>query len=457
MHRFMLLSIATLGLLYPPCISAQDREQAITVYTNGLGLVRDMRTLTLPRGQSTVTFTGVAAEIDPTSVRVHSLTAPKALSVLEQRHIYDLLTDQRILFEYLNKDIQLITGESDIPVTGRLLHADSEQLTLQLENGRVEIIRRDGIQRISLPVLPESLVTTPTLAWLMDNDHQAGMHRLEITYLTAGLSWHAEYTALMNEANTLMTLSGWATIENQSGAAYNQAAITLVAGDPHRVSSPQPVMARKNMMLMEMADAAPQFNEQALFESHTYALGRRATVQDKATVQLTLFEDTAGKISKQYVYDGMMSPQGVQARIRFENKESLGFGKPIPRGTIRLYHQDRQGKAQFVGEDQVKDLAKEETAFLTVGQAFDLTGERVQTNARALSNRSSEEQYQITLRNHTDTGVSIQVVEHLNRQNWSISESSHAYKKLDAGTIEFDSRVTAGGEAEISYTVVYRW
>lgn len=458
MHRFIpLLCIATIVLSCPQCVFAQDREQAITVYSNGLGLVRDMRTIELPRGRSTVTIPQVAAEIDPTSVRIQSLTAPEELSILEQRYTYDIVTGNLILAGYLNQDIQLIIGDSDIPVTGRLLHADRDQLTLQLEDGRVEIIRREVIQRISLPALPEDLVMTPTLTWLLDNNRKAGMHRLEITYLTGGLTWHAEYTALMNETNTEMTLSGWATIDNRSGATYDNASITLVAGDPNRVSSPQPMMARKSMMQLERANAAPQFNEQNLFEYHTYTLDRRATIVDKASVQLTLFKDTTGNISKQYVYDGMMAPQGVQTRIRFQNKENMGFGKPIPRGTIRLYQQDAQGKPQFVGEDRVKDLPRDETVYLTVGRAFDLAGERIQTNSRALSKRSREEQIRVVLRNHTDEDVSIRVVEHLNNQTWSISESSNPYERLNAHTIEFIVPVQTDGEVEVTYTVVYRW
>jgi hypothetical protein len=416
-----------------------------------------MRTIELPRGRSTVTIPQVAAEIDPTSVRIQSLTAPEELSILEQRYTYDIVTGNLILAGYLNQDIQLIIGDSDIPVTGRLLHADRDQLTLQLEDGRVEIIRREVIQRISLPALPEDLVMTPTLTWLLDNNRKAGMHRLEITYLTGGLTWHAEYTALMNETNTEMTLSGWATIDNRSGATYDNASITLVAGDPNRVSSPQPMMARKSMMQLERANAAPQFNEQNLFEYHSYTLDRRATIVDKASVQLTLFKDTTGNISKQYVYDGMMAPQGVQTRIRFQNKENMGFGKPIPRGTIRLYQQDAQGKPQFVGEDRVKDLPRDETVYLTVGRAFDLAGERIQTNSRALSKRSREEQIRVVLRNHTDEDVSIRVVEHLNNQTWSISESSNPYERLNAHTIEFNVPVQTDGEVEVTYTVVYRW
>lgn len=449
--------VAMTGLALPACLFAQDREQALTVYTNGLGLVRDMRTLELPRGRTTLSISGVAAHIDPTSVRIQSITAPDALSILEQRYAHDTATGDLMLSEFLNQNIQLTFEGTDIPVLGRLLHVDTNQLTLQYDDGRVDIIRRTAIQRISLPHLPENMATTPRLTWLLDNDRRAGMHRMDITYLTGGMTWHAEYAALMNEDNTGMTLSGWATIENRSGAAYENAEITLVAGDLNRVRSPQPVMAKRSAMRMEMADAAPQFNSQALFEYHAYTLERRATVEDDASVQLTLFEDTTGNISKQYVYDGMMNPQGVQTRIRFENNGKMGFGRPIPQGIIRLYQPNAQGKPQLVGEDRIKDLAENETVYLTVGRAFDLAGERIQTNARALSQRSSEEQFRIVLRNHTGKEVAVKVVEHLNRRTWDIPRASRTYEKLDAGTIEFNVPVPADGEAEVTYTVVYRW
>jgi hypothetical protein len=440
-------------------VAAQDRDLAVTVYSNGPGLIRDMRTMELAKGRSSLSLSRIASQIDPTSVRVRSLTAPDRVAVLEQRFHHDAITGEGILARYLNQEVELTVEGSDIPVKGRLLHVGGD-VTLMREEGRIDIIRRDTIRRFSVPALPDGLTPEPTLAWLVDNTGSAGMHRLETAYLTQGMAWHAEYAAVIGENDQSMLFSGWASIDNRSGMTYDNATVTLVAGDINRVMPPQPVMMRERAMLeakaMDMM-AAPQFAEQPLFEYHAYTLERRATLHDNGTVQLALLPDTRTQVTRQYVYDGGMRPEGVQTRVRLENKKEKGLGKAIPRGVVRLYQEDAQGGRQLIGEDQMKDLAPEETAYLTVGRAFDIVGERTQTDARGLSNRSREESYQIVLRNHKKERVSVRVVEHLSGPTWTISQSSQKYEKLNAQTIEFDVPVPPEGEATVTYSVVYRW
>ena len=437
---------------------AQDRDISVTVYSSGIGLIRDMRTLELPKGRSALSINRIAHQIDATSVRVRSLTTPDQVAVLEQRFQHDPINSQSLLQRYVNQQIELMVGDSDIPLQGRLLDASGDLVQL-LDDGRIRIIRRDTVRGIGLPGLPAGMVTEPTLFWLVDNAGNAGTQRLEMGYLTGAMNWHAEYAAVINETDHTLLFSGWASIDNQSGLSYENAAITLVAGDVNRAPQPRPMMMKAEGRMAMAADMgeASQFQEQQLFEYHAYSLDRRSTIGDNGTVQLSLLPETRAQATRQYVYDGAMNPDGVQTRLRLENKKAIGLGKAIPRGTVRMYQEDKQGKRQFIGEDRMKDLATDETAYLTVGRAFDIVGERTQTDARGLTNRSREESYSIVVRNHKKEAVSVKVMEHLQGPTWSISRSNQKYDKLNAQTIEFTAQVPPDGETTITYSVVYRW
>lgn len=451
-----MISLVT-GLRASPVV-AQDRDVTVTVYSSGLGLIRDMRTLDLPKGRSSVSVNRIANQIDPTSVRVRSLTAPDQVAVLEQRFQHDPINSESLLQRYLNQNIELLVGDSDIPMQGKLLDASGD-LTQLLDDGRIRIIRRDTVRLFGMPGLPAGMVSEPTLFWLVDNAGTAGTQRLELSYLTGAMNWHAEYAAVINETDHTLLFSGWASIDNQSGISYENAAITLVAGEVNRAPQPVPMMMKTERVMSMAADmgGAPQFQQQQLFEYHAYTLDRRSTIGDMGTVQLSLLQETRAQATRQYVYDGAMDAEGVQTRLRLENKKAMGLGRAIPRGTVRIYQEDKQGQRQFIGEDRMKDLAVDEITYVTVGRAFDIVGERTQTDAHGLTNRSREESYQMVIRNHKKEAVSVKVVEHLQGPTWSISRSNQKYDRLDAQTIEFTAQLPPDSEATLSYSVVYRW
>ena len=456
-HALIAMASLFTSLTALPAV-AQDRDITVTVYSSGIGLIRDMRTLELPKGRSALSVNRIAHQIDATSVRVRSLTTPDQVAVLEQRFQHDPINSQSLLQRFLNQKIELLVGDSDIPLQGRLLDASGDLVQL-LDDGRIRIIRRDTVRSFGLPSLPAGMVTEPTLFWLVDNAGSAGTQRLEMSYLTGAMNWHAEYAAVINETDNTLLFSGWASIDNQSGLSYENAAITLVAGDVNRAPQPVPMMMKAERVMSMSADmgGAPQFQEQQLFEYHAYTLDRRSTIGDKGTVQLSLLPETRAQATRQYVYDGAMDAEGVQARLRLENKKAMGLGRAIPRGTVRMYQEDKQGQRQFIGEDRIKDLAVDEIAYVTVGRAFDIVGERTQTDAHGLTKRSREESYQMVIRNHKQEAVSVKVVEHLQGPTWSISRSSQKYDKLDAQTIEFTAQVPPDGETTLTYSVVYRW
>jgi hypothetical protein len=130
----------------------------------------------------------------------------------------------------------------------------------------------------------------------------------------------------------------------------------------------------------------------------------------------------------------------------------------MPRGRVRVYQEDIDGAALLIGEDTIDHTPEGESVRLYVGDAFDIVGERIQTDFRRPTKKSLEEDFEITLRNHKDEAVEVRVVEHLFRwSEWRIYSANADHTKLDSSTIEFKVKVPADGEILLRYSVRYQW
>ena len=455
--------VGSLAVSAPPATAEQStladqREVAVTVYNDDLGLVREVRSVKLEAGARELSFADVAAAIDPTSVSLRSLTAPRGLSVLEQNYEYDLLTPHKLLDKYVGQVVEIHTPA-----------AVSKAELLSTNEGQVyrigDKIYLDPPGRVVLPRVPENLVARPTLNWTLAND-RAGDHRLDVSYLTRGLSWKANYVLVVDEKATKANLNGWVTLNNQSGATYQNAKLTLVAGDVNRVREQFDEVARAPYAMAKSAAGGGQFEERGLFEYHSYALNRKTTLKDRQTKQLSLMTAAEIPTKRQYLFNAPQAPIWVQNRERqtrkvdvlleFKNDQASRLGMPLPKGTVRVYQADKDAQLQFVGEDAIDHTPKDETIKIKLGQAFDLVGERVQTSYRTLGDRTAESSYRITLRNHKDEAVTITALERLGG-DWEITQRSQSFRKLDAQQVAFDVTVAPHKEATVTYTVRTRY
>ncbi len=437
---------------------ADQREVAVTVYNEDLGLVREVRSVKLEAGARELGFADVAAGIDPTSVSLRSLTAPRELSVLEQNYEYDLLTPHKLLDKYVGQVVEIHTPT-----------AVSKAELLSTNEGQVyrigDKIYLDPPGRVVLPKVPENLVARPTLVWGLQND-RAGEHKLDVSYLTRGMSWKANYVLVVDEKATKANLNGWVTLNNQSGATYQNAKLTLVAGDVNRVREQFQESARAPYAMAKAYDGANQFQEQGLFEYHSYALNRKTTLKDRQTKQLSLMAAADVPTRRQYVFDAARTPIWLQNRetqtqkvdvfLEFANDKASRLGMPLPKGTVRVYQADKAGQLQFVGEDAIDHTPKDEQVKVKLGQAFDLVGERTQTGYRVIGDRTTETSYQIKLRNHKDEPVTITAIERMGG-DWEITQKSRAFKKLDAQRVAFEVKLEPSKEAVVTYTVRTRY
>ncbi len=444
-------------------IFALDRQQQgedveLTVYNQDLALVKDRRMMELPMGMGELRFTDVAALIDPTSVWFRSVTDPK-VRVLEQNYEYDVINDVKLLQKYLGQKIRLATVKGENYEGFLVSTGENLIIASKPEGGEVKVINSEQIQAVFFPEMPGGLVVRPTLVWLLSNPNKAGKQQVEVTYLTRGISWKADYVATVNQSDNRLDLMGWVTLDNQSGSSYNQARLKLVAGEVNRVPEEvKPQLEKEYFMRVAKEEAADMgFQEESFFEYHLYTLGRSTTIKNNQVKQVELLTSASIPAQKLFIYEGALDPKKVKVMLELKNSKENNLGIPLPKGRIRVQKADSQGSLQFIGEDQIDHTPKDEKVRIYLGNAFDITGGRIRTEVREPGKNIREESYQITLRNHKKEAVAITAIEHLNRWNeWQIVKKDCDFVKTDAGKVEFTVTIPAEGEKVINYTVRYK-
>ena len=441
--------LITISLLFS--VFAQDnnrKDVSITVYNSNLGVVKDVREMDVKEGINELKLSDVAKFIDPTSVHIKING-----NILEQNYQYDLVSTDKILQKYIDKEVNLIAEDGTI-FGGKLLSVYSGQYVIQKDDGGLLMIPNIEDYKISVESLPNGLITKPTLVWLVQSNSNKKQD-IEVTYQTSGISWSAEYVALLNENDTKLDLNSWVSINNNSGAAYENAKLKLIAGDINLVSNRQyPVMMKSQYDAGVLAEAPPQFEEKSFFEYHIYDLQRRTTVADNETKQISLFESEGVSINKKYVYrSGNGNKVGVF--VEFKNSSENKLGMPMPKGKVRVYKSDGDSP-QFIGEDMLNHTPKNEKISLKIGDAFDvLAEEKLVTNNR-ITNKVSEQEFEVTIKNRKDEKVTVNVEKYLGN-NWEIKSSNFEYKKADASKVEWNVPVSSDSEVVLKFKVRYEY
>jgi hypothetical protein len=455
------------GAAAPQGASTLDDQTdlAVTVYNSNIALVRDVRQLQLPRGTFDLQFEDIAATVNPATVHFRSLTEPSRVSVLEQNYEYDLLEPDKLLRKYVGRDVTLVRRRTD---SGGVTH--DEDVTARLLSFNTapvwqiggEIVTGLQADHVRFPEVPGNLHARPTLIWSLENTGGSA-HRVEASYLASQLSWNADYVLTVARDDASADLDGWVTVKNGSGTAFRRATLQLVAGDLSRV--------RQNVMMdgigaiaAERAAAAPKMAQESFSEYHLYTVARKTTIENSETKQISMLTGTGVPVRKRYVVDGQAfyyrnaqhpgSPitDVVQVFYQFKNDEKSGLGMPMPAGTVRVYQADSRGGAQFAGEDRIDHTPKDETLNLKIGNAFDVIAERKQTDFERIASNVYEVAYEVTLRNHKATPITVEVNEPIGG-TWRILQSTHAYTKTDAWAAQFELPVPANGTTTLTYRV----
>lgn len=464
-------------------------QPAITVYNENFGVVRDTVSLDLDAGLSDVSYSGVTAQLEPESVILRDPSGAVALSVVEQSYRGDPVDQQRLLQMFEGQSIRFlkVVDGKEVIESGKIIRAPSI-ITTKNQYGNPQqkdlepIIQVDGELQTRLPGVPlfpslgDDSVLQPTLSWKLHSDRKAAFDA-QLSYLTNGISWKSDYNLLLPEKGDAVTLTGWVSIENNTGKTFEDAKIKLIAGDVNKVEPPQQLRREKvyAMAMTDSAGSAPQVEEKKFDEFHMYSLPLTATLRDRETKQVEFVRGENVQTTKLYVYEGLKASYrgGINLNQNYgqngqpdvaiyrelENKKENGLGVPLPAGRMRFYRMDDDGQLEFTGENTIDHTPKNETIRVYLGNAFDILGERRRTNFYKHPSRDMlRETFEVEIRNRSEETVTVKVVEPLFRgSNWEIQTPSQEFEKTDAQTIEFPVVVEADGTATVTYTVEYTW
>lgn len=445
-----------------------EQGVALTIYSGNFTLVRDLRQISFEKGLNTIKFTDVASAIDPTSANFKCLSAPDAVSTLEQSYEYDLVNTSNLLKHYIDKNVMVILkgsgADTGKELTGLLLAVLDDNLILKSRAGDVEILDRNSVEGISLKELPDDLFTRPTLVWLA-KAKEKGNQLCQVTYTTEQINWSARYSAVLNIDEAKIDFTGWVTIDNRSGATYKDSTIKLVAGDVRRITEPR--LKGREKFAAGMEASAPHFEEKPFMEYHLYTLDRKSTIHNNQVKQIEFISPALGvPIKELYVYErGQQRIYGrseqsdkVQIKLEFENTKENNLGIALPEGKVRVFKKDpADDTLGFIGEDIIGHTASGEKLLLYIGNAFDVVSEYTLLDSE-YSRRMRRETHKIELRNRKDKAITVFVDEKFPPHvNWTIDELTHKYEKSDARTARFEVKLKADSTAVIQYTAIQRW
>jgi hypothetical protein len=446
---------------------ADQKEVAVTIYNENLALVKDKRTLTLPKGENTLAFREVSGRMRPETALLQSNSQQEDIVVIEQNFDFDLLTPQKLLEKYVGRTIGIVKTH---PTTGE--ETVEEAAVLSSNNGvvlRVGDRIETGVSggRLIFPDVPDNLRDKPTLVMQLVSKTDRPQD-LELSYLTGGLGWQADYVAELNSDESKLNLLGWVTLTNTSGTSYNNARLQLVAGDVHQVQPIFEKRTRGEMVDVMYAAQAPKMAQESLFEYHLYTLDRPTNILENQTKQVALLQAENISSSKEYLLKGqdyyyrskagdLGSKIKVAVYLSYENSKAENLGMPLPKGIIRVYKQDSSGSVQFVGEDRIDHTPENETVRLKLGNAFDITADKKQTDFKKLAGSSAynyiyESSYRIELKNGKDEDIAVRVVEPM-PGDWDILSESLPHKKISSSEAEWLVRVPAKGSSELLYRI----
>ncbi len=496
-HRMLICLVLTTVV----SVSGQEKGNVgdrtsvdLTIYNQNLSLIREERFLNLTKGMNRVIIPDIPSTIDGTSVHFLSLTDPNGVKVLEQNYQYDLVHQAKLLEKYIGKQVEFVrydeaakkeysvfgrllaTGYAPQPVYGNAMPSFMNTGGMIAEiNGKIEL---NPAGRLVLPSLPEGLILKPQLEWLVANNKE-GQHKTEISYLASQLSWTCNYVALLDKNDTKLDLTGWVTVTNNSGTVFKNAGLKLVAGDVNIVQNRFDGMMLARSMAADEA-SQKQFKQTDLFEYKLYSLQRRTDINNNETKQIELTSARNVTAKKVFIYDGFadqwrmyynnysyrsqgnfgqQSNPKVGVFVTFRNDDKSNLGMPLPKGKVRVYKRDDEGKEQFVGEDEIDHTAKDEEVKLYLGNAFDLVGERVQKDFKSIAaGRIVEETIEIKVRNHKNESAEVLVYEHPWRwSQWEIVKANAEWEKVDQSTLKFPVKIGKDQEKVVSYTIRYSW
>eukprot|EP01107_Rhizomastix_libera_P000558 TRINITY_DN11034_c0_g1_i1.p1 TRINITY_DN11034_c0_g1~~TRINITY_DN11034_c0_g1_i1.p1 ORF type:complete len:458 (-),score=-19.60 TRINITY_DN11034_c0_g1_i1:308-1681(-) len=452
----MKTSILALTFLLPAAAFSQEAVQksvSVTVYNDNLGIVKEKREVNLKKGVSDIQLTDVPTMINPATVHMNFNG-----SVMEQNYRYDLANLTKILEKYIDKEVTLISPEKSY--TGNLISVSELQIVLKKAEGGLIMIPNIEKYQLSVDKLPEGFITKPTLVWTVSSN-ASGKSDIDISYQTGGMSWNADYVAVLNKDDSKIDINSWVSVTNNSGVAFKDANLKLIAGEVNRA----PITnlkgpAKRSSGILEVCGSDIKFDEKSFFDYHLYELDKPATLANNEQKQLALFTAKQVPVQKKYKattyfseYSGNEMDLPVNVAVEFVNSEKNNMGMPLPEGIFRVNKNDGTTE-EFVGEDRITHTPRNEKVTLNIGKAFDLKVKATTKDKKDISKKVSEYTCDFSVANRKEKeDAVIEVEETFYGTEIEILSCNVKYEKISASKFVFKVPVAKDSETTVNYKV----
>lgn len=363
--------------------SSGQGDVSVTIYNDNLALVQDVRQLNIPAGRSVQDFPGVSGQIRAETVGFSAANT----GIIEQNFDYDLLSPSKLMEKAVGETVTIVRIN---PATGAETRERAKVLAanggvvLQI-GSRIEVLRDDRLPtRVIFDKVPNNLRAKPTLSVTL-NSSRAGTRPAQLSYLTSGMGWKADYVALFDEKAGKMDVQGWVTLTNNTGTTFDNAKTLLVAGTPNangRGNYP----SRSNIRSAGIESA----DRESLGDFYLYPLTARTTIANAQTKQVSFLDVTGAPAQKTYEYTNRWlgsqnEPQSAATVLEFSSSSDGGLGDALPAGTVRVYMKDVSGQPQFIGENSIGHTPMGSELGLKTGKAFDVKVKATVSERRRLS------------------------------------------------------------------------
>lgn len=431
---------------------AQVKSNNVTIYNDGSAVVREIRELDFKKGVADYSITDVAEKLNPATVKI----GLKNAYVMEQNFKYDLVSAQKILQKYIGKEVTLI---GDKTLAGKLVSVAFNNVVIENKEGGLILVSKLDEYQVSVGAMPEGFVMYPTLVWKI-NSEKAGKQDVELLYQTEGMTWKAEYVALLNQSDNKIDINAWLSLNNTSGKTYTDAKLKLMAGEINRntYESQTPVAMRLYKTEDRAMGAANEMaTEKSFFEYHLYTVENPTTIANNEQKQISMFDKTNIECRKVFKYNSFQyvnSEENMHPKVfvEFENAKKNNLGIPLPLGNVRIYKSDGTDK-ELIGETFIKHTPKDEKVELEIGEAFDIVIVEKMLNENRLSDRVTEIEYQAEFRNRKNEDAEIQFDKAFYGQAELLKSSIEPEKNEEARKVKFNVKVKGDDTVKLTFKV----
>ncbi len=372
-------------------------------------------------------------------------------NVLIQSFNQDVFRFSDRLYNYLGTkvDVKLI-NENDM--NGTLVEVTDKTLTLQRRRSVISF-NRDRIDYINIPGMMENIQFKPTLKWTIETEQETDTIAGNLTYLTSGFDWNANYRFIVEPNGDEAQFISEASVVNNSNINFENITLSLVEGQLN-----MDTQQNSQMRFFENKSSKPTAKISQLGDYHIYSINSDISLISKETIITRLYPSRKVSFNKTYLFENDergQKEEPLSVEYAIPNTAQNNLGLPMPQGKIQLYQLLSNGNIEFIGQDKIMQIPKNETATVSSGKAFDVIGERKVLNYDR-QRKSEEASISVKISNTLNKSIDVRLIEHI-YGDWVVRNASSNYRKVDASTIHFSLSISPESSRTITYTYRKEW